>query len=347
RAALHALLADLALRTANEQDPLRRDLLAALRDVPPALLDDSCAGTLERIAADAVEAPDSSPATQDELRSLAGRVLRHHDPATEPALTAWALGTYGRLVARHGASGLPGREPRPTPVRRRYRARGPVADSHRLDRVLRAGQEHDLLAVLRPHLRAAREREDFTLAVALAHALGRRSWVLAELQDDLRAAIRTAPEALAREAAGLWLNRPHRRLRRTRAAAASGVQAPERSSGLRIEQEGRPGGSGSVREERVLWLVREDASAVTLPAVWRTVARRRTDLLLSLLDGHRSGRFADPAWVPRIDGGDAGRWTPAQRERVRAELTAAVHDEGLPIAARLAAVQATGRVGGG
>ncbi|MER6007743.1 hypothetical protein ABT120_55030 [Nonomuraea angiospora] len=348
RAALHALLADLALRTANEQDPLRRDLLAALREVPPALLDDSCAGTLERISADAVEAPDSSLATQDELRSLAGRVLRHHDPATAPALTAWALGTYGRLVARHGASGLAAREPRPSPVRRRrYRAHGPVAESHRLDRVLRAGQEHDLLAVLRPHLRAAREREDFTLAVALAHVLGRRSWALAELQDDLRAAIRTAPEAPAREAAGLWLNRPHRRLRTTRAAAASGVQAPERSSGLRIEQEGRSGGSGSVREERVLWLVREDASAVTLPAVWRTVARRRTDLLLPLLDGHRGGRFADPAWVPRVDGGDAGRWTPAQRERVRAELTAAVHDEGLPIAARLAAVQATGRIGGG
>ncbi|MFG6201550.1 hypothetical protein [Nonomuraea sp. JJY05] len=86
---------------------------------------------------------------------------------------------------------------------------------------------------------------------------------------------------------------------------------------------------------------------MTLPAVWRTVARRRTDLLLPLLDGRRDGRFADPAWVPRIDGGDAGRWAPDQRERIRAELTTAVHDEGLPIAARLAAIQATGRIGGG
>ncbi|MFI6742860.1 hypothetical protein ACIBI9_59065 [Nonomuraea sp. NPDC050451] len=358
RAALHALLADLALRTANEQDPLRRDLLAALRDVPPALLDDSCAGTLERVAADAVEAPDSSSATRDELRSLAARVLRNHDPATAPALTAWALGTYGGLVARHGASGLPARERRSSPVRRRYRAHGPVAEPHRLDRVLRAGQEHDLLAVLRPHLRAAREREDFTLAVALAHALGRRSWALAELQDDLRAAIRTAPEPLAREAADLWLRRPHRRPRTSRPTTASGLEGPQwpggsgvgyegRPRGRRSEHEGWSQGSGITREERVLQLVREDPSAVTLPGVWRTVARRRTDLLLPLLDGRRDGRFADPAWVPRIDGGDAGRWTPAQCERIRAELTTAVHDEGLSIAARLAAVQATGRIGGG
>ncbi|MDP4509692.1 hypothetical protein [Nonomuraea turcica] len=55
RAALHTLLADLALRTVNEQDPLRRDLLTALADVPPGLLDDSCAETLERIATDAVD----------------------------------------------------------------------------------------------------------------------------------------------------------------------------------------------------------------------------------------------------------------------------------------------------
>ncbi|MET7332141.1 hypothetical protein [Nonomuraea sp. NPDC005650] len=335
RAALHALLFDLALRTANEQDPLRRELLTALGDVPPALLDDSCAGTLERVAADAVEAPDSSPATQEALRSLAGRVLRHHDPATAPALTAWALDTYGRLVARHGASGLPAREPRHSPVRRRRsHSSGQVAEPHRLDLVLRAGQEHDLLAVLRPHLRAAREREDFALAVALAHALGRRAWALAELQDDLRAAVRTAPEPLAREAADLWLTRPHRRPRTSRPTSPG---SSERAHG----------GGLAEREEWVVELVREDPSALTLPAVWRTLARRRTDLLLPLLDSPRDGRFGNPAWVPRIDGGDAGRWTPAQCERIRAELTAAVHDEGLPIAARLAAVQTTGRIAGG
>ncbi|MGN9842656.1 hypothetical protein ACTMTI_31475 [Nonomuraea sp. H19] len=349
RAAFHALLADLALRTANEQDPLRRDLLTALRDVPPVLLDDSCAGTLERIATDAVEAPDSSPATQEALRSLAGRILRHHDPAIAPALTGWALGAYGKLVARHGAAGLPARTPPPSPIRRRRRVMEEPAEPRRLDRVLRAGQEHDLLAVLRPYLRAAREREDFTLAVALAHALGRRSWALADLQDDLRAAVRTAPEPLAREAAGLWLTRPHRRWRAT---ARTSRPAGHDTTALRPEQPpggGMPGHAqpAAGREERVVELAREDSSTVTLPAVWRTVARHRTDLLLPLLDGHGGGRFAVPSWVPPIRAGDAGRWTPGQRDRMRARLAAAVHDERLPIAARVAAVQATGRIGGG
>ncbi|MFG1688711.1 hypothetical protein ACGFNP_51795 [Nonomuraea sp. NPDC049269] len=326
RAALHGLLADLALRTVNEQDPLRRDLLTALGDISPVLFDDSCAETLDRIATDAVDAPDSSPATQEALRNLAGRILRHHDPAIAPALTAWALGAYGKLVARHGADGLPSRTLQSSPAyHRRYAPDAPV-EPHRLDRVLRAGQEHDLLAVLRPHLRAARERADFTLAVALAHALGRRSWALAELQDDLRAAIRTAPEPLAREAADLWLTRPHNR--RPANAAAERAEQVERT-------------------ERVVELVREDPSAVTLPAVWRTVARHRTDLLLPLLDGNHGGRFADLAWVPPIGGGDAGRWTPDQRDRIHARLAATVQDEQLAIATRVAAIQATGRISDG
>lgn len=335
RAALHALLADLALRTVNEQDPLRRDLLTALGELSPVLFDDSCAGTLDRIAADAAEAPDSSPATQEALRNLAARILRHHDPAIAPALTAWALGAYGKLVARHGAGGLPARAVQPSPAHRRRYSPDEPAETHRLDRVLRAGQEHDLLAVLRPHLRAAREREDFTLAVALAHALGRRSWALAELQDELRAAIRTAPEPLAREAAGLWLTRPHsRRPANTATERAERIERTERAE--RVE-----------RTERVVELVREDPSAVTLPAVWRTVARHRTDLLLPLLDGNHSGRFADLAWVPPIGGGDAGRCTPGQRDRIHARLAATVQDERLTIATRVAAVQATGRISHG
>ncbi|SEH03604.1 hypothetical protein SAMN05444920_14018 [Nonomuraea solani] len=334
RALLHALLAELALRTVNERDPLRRDLLTALLELPPALLDDSFAATLGRIATDAAEAPDSSPGTREALRGLAGRVLRHHDPARAPALFSWGMGVYASLVARHGAAGLPALvpdpdAPRPAPARRRRRDRGfPGAptDPHHLDRVLRMGQEQDLLVVLRPHLRAARDRGDFTVAVALAHTLGRRGWALGELQDDLRAAIRRAPEPLAREAAGLWLSRRpgHRRT----------TPPPE------------PGAGGG-RTERVVGLVLEEPSAVTLPAVWGAVARHRPDLLLPLLEHDRRGRFADPAWVPPVVEGEARRWSPDQRDRVRAKLAATVGDERLPVSVRAAAVQAFGRAGGG
>ncbi|MDP4509694.1 hypothetical protein [Nonomuraea turcica] len=257
-------------------------------------------------------------------------------------------------MARHGAGGLPAQALQASPVRRRRDYADEPMEPHGLDRVLRAGQEHDLLAVLRPHLRAAREREDFTLAVALAHALGRRSWALAELQDDLRAAIRTAPEPLAREAADLWLTRPHGRRRRPPARAS-------RPAGADTAAAQPPPNPATLRLERAAELVREDPSAVTLPAVWRTVARHRTDLLLPLLNGNHGGRFAnsssappagrgrfaDPTWVPAVCGGDAGRWTPEQRDRIRTGLAAVVDDERLPVAARVAAVQVTGLIGGG
>ncbi|MFD1938659.1 hypothetical protein ACFSKW_45035 [Nonomuraea mangrovi] len=339
RALLHDLLAELALRTVNERDPLRRDLLTALLEVPPALLDDSFAATLGRIATAAAEAPDSSPDTREALRSLAGRVLRHHDPALAPALVSWGMGVYASLVARHGAAGLPALVPhpdtrRPAPARRR-RDRGfpgTPTDQHQLDRVLRMGQEHDLLALLRPHLRAARERGDFAVAVALAHTLGRRGWALAELQDDLRAAIRQAPEPLAREAADLWLSHRPGRHRRTPPPEPGAAERPVRA--------------GDGRMERIVGLVLEDPSAVTLPAVWCAVARRRTDLLLPLLEHDRGGRFADPSWVPPVVEGEARRWTPDQRDRVRAKLAATVGDERLPVSVRATAVQAFGRVGG-
>jgi len=314
RALFAALLADLARRTANEQDPLRHALLIALYGVAPRLLDDTCAEPLETLATHAAAARDSSAATQAALRRLAGRVLRHHDPRTSPALAAWALGVYEKLVVRHGAAGLgsPDPEPRTPPTRpgrgRRRQVR-PQKERHRLDLVLRRGQEHDLFAVLRPCLRSARDRGEFGVAVALARVLGRRSWALGELQDDLRAAVRGAPEPIAREAAELWLAFP------------------------------------ASREERVLDLLREEPSAVVLPTVWRMVAERRTDLIHSL-DMVLESRFATSPWVPPVRTGMAGRWTPAQRGLLRTWLTSIADDDRTPAAARVTAIQAMGRIGG-
>ncbi|MEV5754523.1 HEAT repeat domain-containing protein [Actinoallomurus sp. NPDC052308] len=240
-------------------------------------------------------------------------MLRHHDPALSPRLVTWAFGVYDRLVRRFGAMTLAwNEEARPDPGgRRRWPERPRVDRWHRLDTVLRAGQERDLLAVLRPHLRAARERDDFHLVVALARALGRRAWALDELQEELRLAVLHAPEPLAGRAAGLWL---------------AGV----------------PG-----RDDRAASLVRDDPSTVELPAVWRTVAGRRTDLLgLPVGDGSaRRGPDSGP-WVPDTGGGLPGRWTSGQCDRVRERLRELIEDDRPPVAARMSAVRAIGRLPG-
>ncbi|MFB4317073.1 hypothetical protein [Actinomadura sp. 21ATH] len=295
----------LVARSVNEQDPVRAALLAALASLPPALLDDAAAGPLGRLAAASVEARDSSPGTRRALRALAARLLRH---AGGPAIHRWALETYERLVARDGAQALAAAGPPGDPyARRRMWARGPRPrpDDHRFDRTLRRGREEELLELLRPHLRAARDRGDFGLAVALARSLGRRAHAIGELQDDLRAAAVRAPEALAREAAHLWTD--------------------ERGT----------------REARAVGLLEADPAAIAHPRVWDAVAGRRTDLLGRALDG---GPPAD--WAPAVAAGGAGRWTPAQRARVRAFLGATAADERLPVASRLAAVRSLGRLPG-
>ncbi|GGT98952.1 hypothetical protein GCM10010177_67630 [Actinomadura citrea] len=275
-ARLRDLVAGLARRTRNERDPLRTDLIAALARVPVRLLDEAFAGPLEEIAAAAVGARDSSPATRRRLRDLAGRVLAH---SARPALVRWAIGALARLVARHGTE---------------------VLDGHRLDRVLPRGRERDLFAELRP------EPGDHVVVIALARALGRRAFALAGLQELLRAAVREAPEPLAREAAALWLADPAERERRAAALAAA------------------------------------DASAIVLPEVWRVVAGRRTDLLLPALERSRTGRFGGPGGVPAIQPQHPGRWTPRQVGRVR-ELLASPAE---PVDARIAAVASLGRLPG-
>ncbi|WP_433815580.1 hypothetical protein [Actinomadura scrupuli] len=307
-----ALVSGLAQRMTGERDPLRGALLTTLAGLRPALFTDACAPALEKIAADAVEARDSSPATRDALRSLAGRVLRHHRDA---ALTAWALGVYEKLVARFGADGLglpPAAASRPVRARRRRVHHGGEPAPHRLDLVLRRGQEQQLLEELRPHLLAARQQRDYRLVVALARLFGRRSRHLGEVQDGLREAILQAPESCAREAADLWL-----------------AEAGE-------------------RDERVAALVREDPSTLILPRVWRTVAERRTDLLVPLLRGDRRGHLAgaNALWVPEISSGTVGRWTPAQRASVRALLTGIAGHAGAVLAVRTSAVRAMAFVPG-
>lgn len=184
RETVATVLEDL-LRLRNEQDPVRSTALRALLTVPPALFTDTVEPLLDRIAADAVEARDSSATTRTALSSLAVAVLREHAVTGERALLNWALRTLVRISGNSGS-----------------------ADLGRLDRTLRRGQEHTVLEALRPWLEAGAERSDYGLVLALARALGRRADALPGLQELLWQAISYGSTSTARSAVELWLRDP-------------------------------------------------------------------------------------------------------------------------------------------
>ncbi|WP_334664481.1 hypothetical protein [Streptomyces cyaneofuscatus] len=184
RETVATVLEDL-LRLRNEQDPVRSTALRALLTVPPDLFTDTVEPLLDRIAADAVEARDSSATTRTALSSLAVAVLREHAVTGERALLNWALRTLVRISGNSGS-----------------------ADLGRLDRTLRRGQEHTVLEALRPWLEAGAERSDYGLVLALARALGRRADALPGLQELLWQAISYGSTSTARSAVELWLRDP-------------------------------------------------------------------------------------------------------------------------------------------
>lgn len=175
-------------RLRNEQDPVRSAALAELADVRPALYTEDAEPHLDRIAVDAVEARDSSPATRHHLSRLAVSVLREHAANGQRELVNWALRTLVRISGNTGG-----------------------ADLGRLDRVLRRGQEHQVYEALRPWMEAGAEKADYGLAFALARAVGRRAAGMHELQELLWQAIRYGSDSTASDAVRLWLEPPETR----------------------------------------------------------------------------------------------------------------------------------------
>ncbi|MFI1190245.1 hypothetical protein [Streptomyces californicus] len=186
-AAVATVLEDL-LRLRNEQDPVRAAALTALAGVRPALFTDTAGPFLDRVAADATEARDSSAATRSALASLAVATLREHAVTGRRDLLDWALRTLVRITGTSGA-----------------------ADLGRLDRTLRRGQEHTVLDALRPWLEAGAERSDYGLVLCLARALGRRADAVPGLRELLWRAVEHGDAATARSAAALWLRAPRDR----------------------------------------------------------------------------------------------------------------------------------------
>ncbi|GAA2659868.1 hypothetical protein [Streptomyces vastus] len=172
-------------RLRNEQDPVREAALGALCRVRPALFTEDAEPHLDRIAVDAVQAPDSSSDTRYHLSRLALGVLREHAANGRRELVNWALRTLVRISGNTGD-----------------------ADLGRLDHTLRRGQEHQVYEALRPWIEAGAEKSDYSLTFALTRAVGRRAAGMPELQELLWQAIRYGADTTAREAVDLWLEPP-------------------------------------------------------------------------------------------------------------------------------------------
>ena len=175
------------------------------------------------------------------------------------------------------------------------------------------GRELAIGRALARHLVRGGDRGDHRLVLELAKALRRRAEAVPEIQRGLERAMDARDDDVIREAIALWLEGP-----RTRA-------------------------------ERVGRVVERDPSTVTLPAVFRAIARERTDLLhLVLGDEVPPGRFRHPdvRWVPLAEAALTRRWTGRQRERYRGLLHRIAGDAGTPSSERGRAVSILARIPG-
>ncbi|MFD0904784.1 hypothetical protein [Actinomadura sediminis] len=182
----------------------------------------------------------------------------------------------------------------------------------RLDRGLPRGLEHRLAGHLAPLLDRGARRDDHALALTLARALGRRAHGVPVLQDALERALDAADDATIAAAIALWLEPP------------------------------------GTRGERVERVVAKDPSAVAVHAVLAAIASERTDLLDLVLSGGAAGRFRRDgvAYVPRVEGAWARRWTARQHAAYLRLLERAAGDEGAAEADRGRAVTAIASVPG-
>ncbi|TRO67610.1 hypothetical protein [Streptomyces sp. IB201691-2A2] len=276
-------------RLRNEQEPVRLPALYAVSRTPPALFTEDAEPHLDRIAADAVEARDSSHQTRGNLNELALSVLREHAAGGSRELVNWALRTLVRISGNTGG-----------------------ADLGRLDEKLRRGQEHQVYEALRPWIEAGAEKADYSLAFALARAVGRRAAGMPELQELLWQAVRFGSDVTVRNAVELWLEPP------------------------------------ATRDERAARILSLEPSAGTLWPVLDVITRRRTDLLDVLLaDTPPYGRFLTKgsSWTVPVSH-DVRRWLPRQQEAVARQLADQAADAGLPSYTRAAAIAQGARIPG-
>lgn len=277
-------------RLRNEQDPVRYSAIAAFAAMPPGLIESVHVPAFAQFVDDALAARDCSHQTRYQLVRLATRVFEQGAVLDDRDLMVFALEVFAKLTGHMGTINL-----------------------GRLDRILRRGQEHDLVGRLTEQLEAEAARDEHRLAFTLADALGRRGWQVPALRNALEQALDSVSDNDVRQAIGHLLAAP-----RTRA-------------------------------ERVSLIVSKDPSTVVLDTVFAAIARERTDLLhLALGRRPPAGRFRRPGvvYVPIAEASWTRRWTAAQRSAYLKLLHRLARDAGTPDSRRAEALGIIGRMPG-
>jgi len=156
----------------------------------------------------------------------------------------------------------------------------------RVDTRLRRGQEREFFAAVRDWLESGMQRGSCEPLFSVTRALGRRAWLLPELQEMLRRSSDAGNvSGVMRTGITLWLADP-----RTRAQRAEHVLTADPS-----------------------------AVAIHESGIWAVLCQRRTDLLDRFLTGTPPrGKFLAQGvrWVPLYSPG-TGRWLPRPSRSLR------------------------------
>ena len=274
-------------RLRNEQDPVRARALTALARVRPRLLEPEAASALEQIAADALAVRDASDQSRKALTALAVAVLREHYDS--PPLVTWSLRTLREIFGDR------------------------VPALGRIDTRLRRGQEREFFAAVRDWLESGIQRGSCEPLFSVTRALGRRAWLLPELQDMLRRSTDAGNvSGVMRTGITLWLADPRTRAQRAEhvlRADPSAVAIPEPDMGRAVPAADRP----------------------ARPCPHRGAAAREVPC-----PGVR--------WVPLYSPG-TGRWLPRQQAAYAGLLAKVAADAGAKIYVRTAAITAAAPLG--
>ncbi|MFO0750644.1 MAG: hypothetical protein U1F43_33990 [Myxococcota bacterium] len=182
------VLAFLAERIRNDQDPVRQLVFIALADARPSAWTEASAPLLAGMVADACRARDTSHATRLAMQRLAQRLLRNFAGRGRDARVDAAMQMLVELAAETHGLALP-----------------------KLEKEISQAVASELFAALEATASASTQLEKCGVAVALAQSLGRRAFGIERLQALLERLALDGNHGVAAQAIPVWMADPARR----------------------------------------------------------------------------------------------------------------------------------------